>query len=176
MSGSEQGWTAIISTEIQLLSASKFSSRQPATPVHLPYSNGLGGCMSGSDAQTFIDAGRKSGSMLGLPVRYHIFEPPFGQTFRRGLLNLFLTKWYCSLFCECHWLVSWVESWGNKSMNLHRRGPLLENGLDIRLAASKCGLSNGGLRPLSAMQLSAIVHICGPFAELGPFVKATFSK
>ena len=50
---------------------------------------------------------------------------------------------------------------------------LLGGVLGLHLGKSKWGLSNGGLRPLSAIcaQVSTIVHFCG---LLGPFSKGNF--
>ena len=49
------------------------------------------------------------------------------------------------------------------------------NNHTISLRKSKWGLSNGGLRPLSAIcaQSSTIVHFCGPF---GPLSKGSFRR
>ena len=50
-----------------------------------------------------------------------------------------------------------------------------ESSVQLSLGKSKWGLSNGGIRPLSAIcsQSSTIVHFYGPFG-LGPFLRGNF--
>ena len=92
---------------------------------------------------------------------------------QRTFVDLFFA--FALEFCIEKWQGFLVSFFSVPHEMKHETPPKIRENSEQNFGKSKWGLSNGGLRPLSAMcaQSSTIVHICGLF---GPLCKGNFCR